>query len=249
MNITKLISLACALAVIAPSVAVAATIGLSPTSFAVDKSATFSVEVSANPSPETAYTVRANLSFDPNLLELVSWSFAPKWLVLSQTGYDVEDNAKGILVKTAGYPGGLTSSTVLGTAVFRAKSVGTATVSVDAASLVLDKASKNLLVGAQGSALITISAPIPAPVQQTQTQNTRTSAPVVSASVGNEPPVDSEAVLSGLEEGSAQSAAAVALADTEGGNTSALLAGLAFVAIIGGGFWAWRRQRGLSSNG
>ena len=73
------------------------------------------------------------------------------------------------------------SSIVLGTAVFRAKSAGTATVSVDGASFVLDKKARIFSSEHKGAH----DFPYSCSVQQTQTQNTN-EAPV-SASVGNEP--------------------------------------------------------------
>src|SRR3989338_1701750 len=190
MNITKLVALGLVIAFVAQSAASAAVIGLSSATSVASKGATFSVTVSADSSGEKAYTVRANLSFDPTLLEFVSWSFAPKWLVLSQTGYDTEDNVKGILVKTAGYPGGITSSTVLGTAVFRTKLAGTATVAAGADSLILDKTNKNLLLGGQGSVRVTISSPAapttPAPSTVTKPATVAPSAaPVATTSTAS----------------------------------------------------------------
>src|SRR3989344_3162697 len=235
MNITKLVALGLVIAFVAPSAASAAVIGLSSATSVASKGATFSVTVSADSSGEKAYTVRANLSFDPTLLEFVSWSFAPKWLVLSQTGYDTEDNVKGILVKTAGYPGGITSSTVLGTAVFRTKLAGTATVAAGADSLILDKTNKNLLLGGQGSGRVTISSPAPsvtkpaivapsvAPVATTSTASVATTS-TSTLSASNQ--------TAAVAEGVGQSFAAKWI----------ILGVLGFLILVGAGVWFFRKN-------
>ena len=248
MNIThKIIAFGLALAFVAPGTASAAVIDLSPATSVANKGATFSVTVSANPAVgEKAYTVRANLAFDPTLLELVSWSFAPKWIVLSQSGYDAEDNAKGILVKTAGYPGSVTSSTVLGTAVFRAKLAGTAAITAGADSLILDKANKNLLSGGPGSVRITISAVAPAPMpalpttpasQKASTSTTTSLTGIVGGTIEGTTIATSSAL------GTTTQTAAVATAGawlTE--NWITLL--VVLIVLAGAGVWVWYRKFG-----
>ena len=241
MNITKLVALGLVIAFVAPSAASAAVIGLSSATSVANKGATFSVTVSADSLGEKAYTVRANLSFDPTLLEFVSWSFAPKWLVLSQTGYDTEDNVKGILVKTAGYPGGVTSSTFLGTAVFRTKLAGTATVAAGADSLILDKTNKNLLLGGQGSVRVTISSPAPggtpAPSGTKPAIGAPSVAPVATTSTASVATTSTSTLsasnqTAAVAEGVGQSFAAKWI----------ILGVLGFLILVGAGVWFFRKN-------
>ena len=241
MNITKLVALGLVIAFVAPSAASAAVIGLSSATSVANKGATFSVTVSADSSGEKAYTVRANLSFDPTLLEFVSWSFAPKWLVLSQAGYDTEDNAKGILVKTAGYPGGVTSSTVLGTAVFRTKLAGTATVAAGADSLVLDKTNKNLLSGGQGIVRVTISSPAPAVTPAPSV----TKPAIVAPSVAPVATTSTASVATTSTSTLSASNQTAAVAEGVGQSFAAkwiILGVLGFLILVGAGVWFFRKN-------
>src|SRR3989344_7337632 len=144
-------------ALLLPITTFAASVALAPVSVSPKVGQTFTVTITTDPSDAKAYTTRANVSFDPAHVSLVSFAFAHKWVPLSQAGYDSEDNAKGALVKTAGYPGGISSPTVFGTATFKVRTAGSSAIRVTADSLVLDSASKNVLSGTQGSTQVTVA--------------------------------------------------------------------------------------------
>ncbi len=148
--------LVCGLAV-ATVASAAGSITLSPTAKTVVPGQTFTVNVTATPTG-TAYTVKAVVRYPANLLEIKSFSFASGWLPLTQAGYDTVDNAGGVLVKTAGYPGGLAAGKVLGTITFKAKAVGSATVTVGGDSMLLDSGNANLF-SAGGQTIVTIKQP------------------------------------------------------------------------------------------
>ena len=68
----------------------------------------FSVSVTVVPiSGEKVYTSRIAVSYPGDMLEVVSFSFAPTWLTLPVSGYDVVTS--GFIMKTAGYPGGFST--------------------------------------------------------------------------------------------------------------------------------------------
>lgn len=174
-----------------PISALAASLALSPMSVAPKVGQTFSVSVIADPSGAKTYTTRANISFNTALVEFVSFSFAPKWIALSQTGYDAEDNVSGVLIKTAGYPGGVTSATTFGTATFRAKASGSSVISITSISMMLDSGGKNVASGTQGSMQVTVAVPVPAPTPTTPT--TPAAEPTEEGAVlGEEAPVAQE---------------------------------------------------------
>ena len=220
-----------------PVATFASAITLAPTSVATTEGKTFSVTVGVNPTSGKAYTVRANLSFDPSALTLTNFSFASKWMPLSQSGYDTEDNTSGVLVKTGGYPGGITSATVLGTATFRAKKTGTATIAGTADSLILDANNQNAVAGSQGSVAVTIVAAVVAPApKQTVTEPVVTpSEPAVTAAPAENVIVpQTAAVLSSLDG---------FLTFGTGSPAVASLVTIVILAILGGGIWLWRRER------
>lgn len=160
------------------SPAIASTIVLSPTTVTVTKGQTFTVTVSVEPAGAKIYTVKSALSYPAATLEVVNFAFASGWMPLTMAGYDSTDNASGLLVKTAGLPGGLSTAQSLGIVTFRAKESGTATIAVTASSLAYDSQSKNTLSGTQGSlaATITSSAPVTA-VTDRETQTPELASP------------------------------------------------------------------------
>jgi len=223
-----------------PAIAFASSITLAPTTVATTAGKTFSVTVGVNPTSGKAYTVRANLSFDPSAVELTGFTFAPKWMVLPQEGYDLEDNTNGVMVKTGGYPGGITAPTTLGTATFRAKKTGTATIAATADSLILDAGNKNTVAGNQGSVQITIAAAPVAPAPA--------SVPAVTETDGTT--AGEEAVTTTATEAEAAPQTAAALSPFEnvltfgtGSPAVASLVTLVVLLLVGGSIWLWRRER------
>lgn len=164
-NYLKITSVLGVFALLAPMSALAASVSLSPTTVSVHAGDTFSVSVTADPASTKLYSVRANVSFDPSLVEVTNFSFASTWISITQPGYDSVDNTNGALIKSAGYPGGFTSATKLGTITFKAIKTGTATISSTNGSLLLDASSKNQISGTQGNVSVSIASAPTTPVQ------------------------------------------------------------------------------------
>ncbi|MEK7125213.1 MAG: cohesin domain-containing protein [Patescibacteria group bacterium] len=141
--------------------AATATINLAPASRTVTTGQTFTVTVSVAPSGGSATTVKTKLTFSPAILQVTGFTFAQNWLPLTQSGYDVTDNAGGSLVKTAGFPGGVNTTKTFGTVTFRAKAAGTATIKVDSSSMALDSVNNNIFTGGN-QVTVTVRAPAPA---------------------------------------------------------------------------------------
>ena len=229
-------------ALLLPVAAFASSITLAPASVATTAGKTISITVGVNPTSGKAYTVRANLSFDPAILELTGFSFAPKWMALPQDGYDTEDNTNGAMAKTGGYPGGITAQTTLGTATFRAKKTGTATIIATADSLILNANNQNAVSGNQGRITVSVATSAsPAPTQ-TVTEPSATQEETVTESTTTE--------ATSTEAGIGQQSAAVALLSLNniltfgtGSPAVASLVTLIVIAILGGGIWFWRRER------
>lgn len=241
MIMKKLLSAIAIGALLLPTAAFASAITLAPASIATTAGKSFSVTVGVNPTSGKAYTVRANLSFNPAMVTLTGFTFASKWMPLSQSGYDTEDNTNGVLVKTGGYPGGITAPTVLGTATFKAKKSGTATITGTADSLILDANNQNAVAGSQGSVAVTISAAkTPSAPVQTATE------PVVASSETTV--ATSSETISTSSETTPQTASALSALDNiltlgTGSASVASLVTVVVLAILGGCIWLWRRER------
>jgi len=141
----------------------ATTVSFSPASVNVVSGKSFNVVVAVNPQGASNYTEKIELDYPADLLQVKSFSLGSNWMALSQTGYDLIDNTNGKLIKTAGYPGGISSSATFGTISFYAKKAGSGTIKLGSGSLTLDANNQNVLSGAPSiSVAITAPASVPA---------------------------------------------------------------------------------------
>lgn len=154
------------IAVLAMPAMAITTVSFSPASVNVVSGKSFNLTIAVNPQGINNYTEKIELSFPADLLKVNSFSFGNSWMALSQTGYDLIDNANGILIKTAGYPGGISSSATFGTVTFYAKKAGSGTIKLGSGSLALDANNQNVLSGTP-SVSVAITAPVSVPVPST----------------------------------------------------------------------------------
>ncbi|OGZ28847.1 MAG: hypothetical protein A2562_00015 [Candidatus Nealsonbacteria bacterium RIFOXYD1_FULL_39_11] len=210
--------------------AYAASVALSPISVSVEKGKTFSVTAVVDPAAAKIYTAKIELSYPADVLEVTSFSFASKWMALSQEGYDLVDNAAGSIIKTAGYPGGLSSKQSFGTITFKAKKSGEATIKVSSGTKLFDASSNNVSAGTAQVAVV-ISAPVVTPTPTPATADEEQASPVVtSTNLGEEVVVTEQAsTTEGLEVAGMQEINV----NPDGGNS---LLAQAFSLMRG---WAW----------
>lgn len=130
--------------VLATPVLASTSISLSPSNINVAPGENFNVVVAVNPYGVGNYTVKAEIEYPADLLKVKSFNFGSGWLALSQSGYDLVDNENGLLIKTAGYPGGLSASATFGVITFSAKKTGGGIITIGSNSLSLDSANKDV---------------------------------------------------------------------------------------------------------
>lgn len=106
---------------------------------------TFRVILNIDPSKSTIYTVKADISYPADILEIVAFNFADNWTPVNISNYSVIDNKNGKLIKTGGVPGGISDKDVFGSIIFRAKKKGKAIVSLKSPSFSLDSENKSTL--------------------------------------------------------------------------------------------------------
>lgn len=121
-----------------PLSASAATFVVSPASGSYHVGDTVTLYVSVNPGGDTIYTAMMDARVSSSIFDIVSFSLNDALLPLKQSGYDALDSAQGILTKTGGYTGGITTTSSFGTIVLRAKAAGTGTFSIVDSSKLLD---------------------------------------------------------------------------------------------------------------
>jgi len=139
----------------------------SSTAFNVAQGQSFVLRTAVNPQGTANYTVKLELQYPSDLLEIRSFTLGNSWMAVSQPGYDLIDNTSGVLIKSAGYPGGLSSSASFGTISFYAKKSGNGTIQTTNNSFALDANSQNVLSGtAQASVAITKASVAPIPSEE-----------------------------------------------------------------------------------
>jgi len=129
---------------VASSALAATSVSFSPTIVSVKEKQNFNLTITVKPQ-ETIYTVKIEVRFPANLLKVNSFSLSSNWMALAQTGYDLIDNENGVLIKTAGYAGGLSTDKTFGTINFSAKAEGTGNIDLSANSLALNAENQNIL--------------------------------------------------------------------------------------------------------
>lgn len=211
--------------------AAAGTISLSPATKNVSPGQTVAVTVTVSPSAGSVYTVKAKIAYPANLLEVQSFTFSDGWLPLSQTGYDLIDNVNGVLIKTAGYAGGLSAPKILGTITFKVKAAGTAAITVVSDSMLLDSANGNAFSGGSGSTLTSI-----------QTTTTPTPIPTVRGTVVSPTPTASVSPEASTPVGVATVATGLSA------ERIALYGGVALAAVLIA-WWLIRRLRRKNRQG
>src|SRR3989338_4870342 len=167
----------------APTALAATNLILSPANISVKAGQTFTVVITVDPQGVKNSTIKTELDFPAGLLEVRSFAFGGggSWVALNQPGYDLTDNANGKLIKTAGYPGGVTTPTVFGTVTFAAKTAGSGTIRTTANSLALNDQSQNVLSGTPGQTNVTIAAALVAQVSPIRTPTPRPVAAVTGS--------------------------------------------------------------------
>jgi len=142
------------------SVLAATTISLSPASVSVTQGENFNLVIAVNPQGIKNYTVKIELEYPAEFLEVKSFSFGSDWMAFPQAG-DLVDNTNGLLIKTAGYPGGLSSTATFGIISFSAKKAGSGVIKLSSNSLALDSENQNVLSSSLAQVAVSITAPEP----------------------------------------------------------------------------------------
>jgi len=150
-------------AVVLPLSVLAATdFSFSPASIDVEPGDDFTAVILIEPE-QALYTVKLELNFPAELLEIKSFIFKEGWIPLSQSEYNLVDNENGLLIKTAGYPGGLASALEFGTISFSAKQAGNGVISISNNSFALDSDNQNILNEELAQMVLKITAPVLVP--------------------------------------------------------------------------------------
>ena len=245
ITLTSIAALIGIVAFAVPALA-ATTASLSPASASVIVGEKFNVTISVNPQGTANYAEKLEVDYPADMLEASSFTLGDKWIAMTATGYDSIDNTNGVLIKTAGYPSGFSSSAVFGTVSFIAKKAGSGTIKIGNSSLAFQASAQSAITGSGTSFVVT------APVTIPPKPEVKTPAPAVTkpAPVTTETGIPTEtATVTPTTTETVPQTAAVALSSLDNiltlGTGSAAVASLVTIIvllIIGGAFWFWRRS-------
>lgn len=140
------------------------------------------VRYTVYPEGNPVYTVKLAMGFPVDRLKLVSFVYGSGWIELSQPGYDEIDNASGSFIKTGGYPKGISSPTLFGTATFQVLQNGSSTIGLQDASLVLDSTNANVLDDSAAAQTLVVAA-TPAPSTSSGPASTSSSSALFDVTV------------------------------------------------------------------
>ena len=151
--------------VITPALAMT-NVSLSPTTVTLDSGKTFTLTIIIDPQEIKNYTTKIELRYPVDLVKVSSFTFAPNWMPLIQPGYDSINNTEGVLIKTGGYAGGLSTKVTFGTVLFSVKKSGNGVITLhNGNSLSLDADNKNVITNASVKTTLAMFVPpqTPAP--------------------------------------------------------------------------------------
>lgn len=154
------------------------TASLTPSSVKVTSGQRFSVAVSVNPQGTANYAEKVEINYPADMLEVSSFTLGNNWMAMTQMGYDSTDNTNGILIKTAGYPGGISASTNFGTITFKAKKSGNGNIKIGNSSIAFQASSQSAISG--NSVSFAITAPVIVPKVKVTPKETEPVAPTVT---------------------------------------------------------------------
>ncbi len=211
----KLLSIFCLAAIFGTLVSAvpamaATTASLSPVSVKAVAGRSFTLTVAVNPQGVGNYAEKLEIDFPSENLEVTSFALSNDWIALPGSGYDVTDNTNGVLIKTAGYPGGILGAATFGTITFHAKKSGSGTIKIGNSSSAFEANSQSAITGS-GTAFVVSSAasasskkvsaqvkPKGLPIVQEATSTIATSTPeAVQPKINNQTAAVSEAVSPG----------------------------------------------------
>lgn len=239
--LTSIVTILGAFAFAIPVMA-ATTASLSPAVVNITPGQTFNVVVAVNPQGVSNYAEKLEIDYPADTLEVTSFTFSSNWMALTQPGYDSTDNTNGVLVKTAGYPGGFSSSLTFGTVSFHAKKAGSGIIKIGNSSLAFEANSQTVITGSGATFAVTAPAIAPAPVV-TPKKAVQTTVTPTPASTGQATEVTPAQTTGEVNPTSQQPQVAAVAAANTGGSSMPMWAWLALIAIlvIGGGWWAYNR--------
>ena len=180
ITLTSIAAVALGTTLFAFTALAATTASITPTSVKVVAGQQFNVVVAVNPNGTSNYAEQLQIDYPANLLQVTAFNIGSSWMPLTESGYDSIDNTNGVLTKTAGYTGGITSLTPFGTITFTAVKSGSGTIIISSGSQAFEKTSQTAISGTGASFVVTAATIAPAVTHQAPAPATTDLTPVTT---------------------------------------------------------------------
>jgi cobalamin biosynthesis Mg chelatase CobN len=135
-----------------------ATLALGAILFALPALATTTASITPT---DVKIAEQVKINYPADLLQVTSFNIGSSWMSLTQPGYDSIDNVNGVLTKTAGYAGGITSQTPFGTITFTAMKSGSGAITIGNGSQAFQKSGQTAMIGTGASVVVTAATVVP----------------------------------------------------------------------------------------
>jgi len=135
----------------------ATTASLSPVSVKAVAGRSFTLTVAVDPQGAGNYAEKLEIDFPAENLEVTSFVLSNNWIALPGSSYDVIDNTNGVLIKTAGYPGGILGAATFGTITFHTKKSGSGIIKIGNSSSAFEVNTQSAITGS-GTAFVVSAA-------------------------------------------------------------------------------------------
>ena len=217
----------------------ATTASLTPVQVKVTTGQQFNIVVMVSPQGTKDYAEKIEIDYPADTLQVTSFTLGNGAMALSQSGYDSTDNVNGVLVKTAGYSGGISSPTMFGTILFTAKKSGSGTIAIGSQSSSFQSSGQTAITGTGAS--FAVSAVTVAP----STAPTTNLAPVSSVNgqviaAATTTATSTSTTTADNTVSNSQLAAVSASVPTGSGSVWIWVAIIALLAVVGG--WIYGRK-------
>ena len=158
----------------------ATTASITPASVKVAVGQQFNMVVMVDPKGFSNYAEKIEVDYPADALQMTSFTLGTGGMALSQTGYDLNDPVNGVLIKTAGYAGGISSPTLFGTILFTAKKSGSGMVTIGGQSSAFETSGQSAITGKQATFTVTAVNILPKNVVPNKPSSQAALAPVSS---------------------------------------------------------------------
>ncbi len=242
ITLTSIVTILGTLAFSFPVLA-ATTVTLTPANVKVATGQQFNMVVTVDPQGTKNMVEKVEVDFPADLLEVTSFTPGNGGMVLNQTGFDLTDNTNGVLVKTAGYTGGISAPTMFGTILFTAKKAGSGTVKVGGQSAAFSVSGQSPITGVSSTFTVNAASVSPTPKAKTPVPSL---APVTTVAGEVVTATDTPAAVSIAANTQVAAAAAVissSTTDAGSGSITWVLVILVVILIVIIGYMAMRRKR------